>query len=149
MFEGYFGGMGKTINQLGNVITMIFDEDERVLRNAPVVNRFLAETDERNTYSRVNEEYYHYLEEFEETRQRVRGYEKEADAGVMRYAEKEAYLNYSPEYRRYEVFQDYEKDIKDLQQEIQEAVSKEERRMLENMLNLTKAELVERLDMIE
>ena len=149
VFEGYFGGMGKTINQLGNVITMIFDEDERVLRNAPVVNRFLAETDERNAYSRVNEEYYHYLEEFEETRQRVRGYEKEADAGVMRYAEKEAYLNYSPEYRRYEVFQDYEKDIKDLQQEIKEAVSKEERRMLENMLNLTKAELVERLDMIE
>ena len=149
IFEGFFGGMGKTINQVGNLVTMIFNEDERVLRNAPVVNRFLAETDERNAFSRVNEEYYHYLDEFKETQQRARGYEKEADAGVMRYAEKEVFLNYSPEYRRYEVFKDYEKDIKDLQQEIKESISVEERRMLEMMLNLTKAELVERLDMIE
>ena len=59
------------------------------------------------------------------------------------------FLNYSPEYRRYELFKDYEKDIKDLQQEIKEAISPEERRMLGMMLNLTKAELVERLDMIE
>lgn len=149
IFEGYFGGMGKTINQLGKTIGMIWDEDQRVMRNVPVVNRFLNGTDDRNAFSRVNEEYYHYLEEFRETEQRLKGYEKEADLGIMEYAEKVNFLEYSKEYQRYEIFKDYQKELKELQTEIKEAVDKDERRFLENQLNFVKMELVERLNEME
>lgn len=149
VFEGYFGGMGKTINQLGKTIGMIWDEDQRVMRNVPVVNRFLNGTDDRNAFSRVNEEYYHYLEEFRETEQRLKGYEKEADLGIMEYAEKVNFLEYSKEYQRYEIFKDYQKELKELQTEIKEAVDKDERRFLENQLNFVKMELVERLNEME
>lgn len=149
VFEGYFGGMGKTINQLGKTIGMIWDEDQRVMRNVPVVNRFLNGTDDRNAFSRVNEEYYHYLEEFRETEQRLKGYEKEADLGIMEYAEKVNFLEYSKEYQKYEIFKDYQKELKELQTEIKEAVDKDERRFLENQLNFVKMELVERLNEME
>lgn len=149
VFEGYFGGMGKTINQLGKTIGMIWDEDQRVMRNVPVVNRFLNGTDDRNAFSRVNEEYYHYLEEFRETEQRLKGYEKEADLGIMEYAEKVNFLEYSKEYQRYEIFKDYQKELKELQTEIKEAVGKDEKRFLENQLNFVKMELVERLNEME
>ncbi|WP_294477058.1 LPD38 domain-containing protein [uncultured Bacteroides sp.] len=149
IFEGYFGGMGKTINQLGKTIGMIWDEDQRVMRNVPVVNRFLNGTDDRNAFSRVNEEYYHYLEEFRETEQRLKGYEKEADLGIMEYAEKVNFLEYSKEYQRYEIFKDYQKELKELQTEIKEAVGKDEKRFLENQLNFVKMELVERLNEME
>lgn len=149
IFEGYFGGMGKTINQIGKTIGMIWDDDQRVMRNVPIVNRFLNKTDDRNAFSRVNEEYYHYLDEFRETEQRLKGYEKEADLGIMEYAEKVDFLEYSKEYQRYEIFKDYQKELKELQTEIKEAVDKEERAFLENELNFVKMELVERLNETE
>lgn len=149
IFEGYFGGMGKTINQLYKTISMIWDDDQRVMRNVPIVNRFLNKTDDRNAFSRVNEEYYHYLDEFRETEQRLKGYEKEADLGIMEYAEKVDFLEYSKEYQRYEFFKDYQKELKELQTEIKEAVDKEERGFLENELNFVKMELVERLNETE
>lgn len=149
VFEGYFGGMGKTINQMGKTIGMIWDEDQRVMRNVPVVNRFLNKTDDRNAFSRVNEEYYHYLDEFRETEQRLKGYEKEADLGIMEYAEKVDFLEYSKEHQRYEIFKDYQEELKGLQTEIKEAVDKEEREFLENELNFVKMELVERLNETE
>lgn len=144
-FESYFGGMGKTVNQLGKGISAIWDEDQRNSRNIPVVNRFYSSSDERNAFSRVNEEYYHYLEEYQQTQQRIRGYENEDDAGVMGYAEKIDFLENSKEYERYEIMSDYMPDIKDLQDEIKETEDRDERKDLEMMLNVLKAELIDEL----
>lgn len=144
-FESYFGGMGKTVNQLGKGISAIWDEDQRNSRNIPVVNRFYSSSDERNAFSRVNEEYYHYLEEYEQTQQRIRGYENEDDAGVMGYAEKIDFLENSKEYERYEIMSNYMPDIKDLQDEIKETEDRDERKDLEMMLNTLKSELVDEL----
>lgn len=144
-FESYFGGMGKTVNQLGKGISAIWDEDQRNSRNIPVVNRFYSSSDERNAFSRVNEEYYHYLEEYQQTQQRIRGYENEDDAGVMGYAEKIDFLENSKEYERYEIMSDYMPDIKDLQDEINETEDRDERKDLEMMLNVLKAELIDEL----
>lgn len=144
-FESYFGGMGKTVNQLGKGISAIWDEDQRNSRNIPVVNRFYSSSDERNAFSRVNEEYYHYLEEYQQTQQRIRGYENEDDAGVMGYAEKIDFIENSKEYERYEIMSNYMPDIKDLQDEIKETEDRDERKDLEMMLNVLKAELIDEL----
>lgn len=144
-FESYFGGMGKTINQLGKTISMIWDEDERIMRNIPVANRFLSNENERNAFSRVNEEYYYFLEEFKETGQRLRGYEKEANKGILEYAEKEDFLYNSPKYERYEIMKDYQKDIMGIREEIKEIEDELTRKDLELLLNLTKMELVDEL----
>lgn len=150
IFENYFGGTAKTINQLGKTISMIWNEEQRVIRNVPVVSRFVSATDDRNAFSRVNEEYYNYFEEYRNTQQRVRGYENEIKTGdILKYAEKQAFLNNSPEYLRYEIFREYEKEINDLSKMIRDADTADERQMWEMQLNLTKTELVERLRAIE
>lgn len=148
LVEGYLGGMGKTLNQTWKTISMIWDEDQRVMRNVPVVNRFLSETDEKNAFSRVGSAYNNYRKEYDLTNQRLKGYEKEADKGVFEFAEKANKLYNSPEYKRYEIFKEYQKEIDYLYDELKTADG-EEKASLNNTLNLTKTQLVEALDAIE
>ena len=42
IFEGYFGGMGKTINQLGKTIGMAWNKDDRQWRNVRSLTDSLA-----------------------------------------------------------------------------------------------------------
>lgn len=148
LVEGYLGGMGKTLNQTWKTISMIWDEDQRVMRNVPVANRFLSETDEKNAFSRVGKAYNNYRKEYDLTNQRLKGYEKEADKGVFEFAEKANNLYNSPEYKRYEVFKEYQKEIDYLYDELKTADGAE-KASLNNNLNLTKTQLVEALDAIE
>ena len=148
LVEGYLGGMGKTLNQTWKTISMIWDEDQRVMRNVPVANRFLSETDEKNAFSRVGKAYNNYRKEYDLTNQRLKGYEKEADKGVFEFAEKANNLYNSPEYKRYEVFKEYQKEIDYLYDELKTADGAE-KASLNNTLNLTKTQLVEALDAIE
>lgn len=148
LVEGYLGGMGKTLNQTWKTISMIWDEDQRVMRNVPVANRFLSETDEKNAFSRVGKAYNNYRKEYDLTNQRLKGYEKEADKGVFEFAEKANSLYNSPEYKRYEVFKEYQKEIDYLYDELKTADGAE-KASLNNTLNLTKTQLVEALDAIE
>ncbi len=148
LVEGYLGGMGKTLNQTWKTISMIWDEDQRVMRNVPVINRFLSETDEKNAFSRVGNSYNNYRKEYDLTNQRLKGYEKEADKGIFGFAEKANKLYNSPEYKRYEIFKEYQKEIDYLYDELKTADG-EEKESLNNTLNLTKTQLVEALDAIE
>lgn len=144
-FEGYFGGMAKTVNQTAKTIGMIWNDDERLVRNVPVVNRFVSSSsDERNAYSRINEEYYNYKKEYELTKQQVNGFNKEEKKGVFDYAQEVDFIHNSKEYQRYEIFKDHEKTIKSLQDDIKIA-SGEEKKQLEKMLNIEKTQLVEQM----
>lgn len=149
VFEGYFGGTAKTINQAGKTISMIWNEDQRVTRNIPVVSRFVSSTDERNAFARVNEEYFKFLDEYTITQQRLRGYENEADLNVLEYAEKQNLLHNSPAYERYLIMHDTQKEIRELNKLIKETADKKERDVWEMELNLTKEQLVDELNAIE
>ena len=148
-FESYFGGLGKTINQTGKTISMIWDEDERMWRSVPVLNRFLSGGDEKNVFSRVNEAYYNYLGEFKIVENKLRGYKKEMKSGDVLYMEKLKELENSSEYKRYSVLKKYQKRVKSYQDLIKEETDRETRKEFETGLNLLKTEIVEQLRSIE
>ena len=52
----------------------------------------------------------------------------------------------SPEYERYEIFEDYREDIDDLYNELKEAISDEERKDIEAELNELKKEMIEEMN---
>lgn len=144
-FESYFGGLGKTINQVGKTVSMIWDEDERMWRSVPVLNRFLSGGDERNVFSRVNEAYFNYLGEYKVVENRLRGYKKEMKAGDGLYRAKLEELETSPEYKRYAILKKYQKRVKAFQDKIKEETDREDRKEYETGLNLLKTEIVEEL----
>lgn len=148
-FESYFGGLGKTINQTGKTISMIWDEDERMWRSVPVLNRFLSGGDEKNVFSRVNEAYYNYLGEFKIVENKLRGYKKEMKSGDVLYMEKLKELENSSEYKRYSVLKKYQKRVKSYQDLIKEETDRETRKEFETGLNLLKTEIVEQLRSVE
>lgn len=144
-FESYFGGLGKTINQVGKTVLMIWDEDERMWRSVPVLNRFLSGGDERNVFSRVNEAYFNYLGEYKVVENRLRGYKKEIKTGNEQYRAKLKELENSSEYERYSVLKKYQKRVKSYQDLIKEETDRETRKAYETALNLLKTEIVEEL----
>lgn len=141
VFEGYFGGMGKTANQLYKTISMIWDEDERMWRNVPVANRFVSGSDNKIEFRKVNEVYYQCMDELKETEQRLRGYENEAEMGIEQYAEKYDFLNESKENERYQVMKEYKSFIDELQKAVKESDA-EEKKDIEMKINLLKMEMI-------
>jgi hypothetical protein len=152
LFEGYFGGMGVTINQAGKSIQAIWDPDYRKTRNIPVVNRLLASSQKTSNFSTVNEKYYKYMNEYKLTKQRERGYNDESDMGSLEYAKKIDFLENSKEYMRAEKIDEFKTDIKSRQDEINEAESEGDSRnrikSIREELNELKSELVNELDRI-
>lgn len=148
VFEGYFGGMGKTANQLYKTISMIWDEDERMWRNVPVVNRFFAGRDNKISFRKVNDAYYQYMDEYKEIEQRLRGYENEAEMDVEKYAEKYDFLNGSKPHERYLLMKEYKTGIDAMRDAIKESNS-EEKKEIEMEMNLLKMEMIEELGLIK
>lgn len=148
VFEGYFGGMGKTANQLYKTISMIWDEDERMWRNVPVVNRFFAGRDNKISFRKVNDAYYQYMDEYKEIEQRLRGYENEAEMDVEKYAEKYDFLNGSKPHERYLLMKEYKTGIDAMRDAIKESNSGEKKE-IEMEMNLLKMEMIEELGLIK
>ena len=148
LFEGYFGGMGKTANQLYKTISMIWDEDERMWRNVPVANRFISGSDNKIEFRKVNEVYYQCIDELKETEQRLRGYENEAEMGIGEYAEKYDFLNESKENERYLVMKEYKSIIDDIYKSIKES-DPDEKKEMEMEANLLKMEMIDKLSKIK
>ncbi len=87
LIEGYFGGVGTTINQLGKSVSMLWDEDMRQVRNVPIISSFVQKVDERSSGSQLNREYYDYLDEVDKVEHKLSGYKKQIRMGAMEYAE--------------------------------------------------------------
>lgn len=148
VFEGYFGGMGKTANQLFKTLSMIWDEDERMWRNVPVANRFFTGSDNKISFRKVNDAYYQYLNEYKETEQRLKGYENEAEMDIEKYAEKYDFLNGSKQHERYLIMKEYKAGIDAMRNAIKES-DPEEKKGIEMEINLLKMEMIEELGKIE
>ncbi|WP_261386182.1 LPD38 domain-containing protein [Bacteroides fragilis] len=146
MLNGYFGGVFGTIDKLSKTAETITDNREYDPRSFLLVNRLVKAGDERTEYRAVNNEYFRLKEEHDRLKSRLKHYEEDTDNDIFDYAEKIDFLYNSPEYERYEIFEDYREDIDDLYNELKEAISDEERKDIEAELNELKKEMIEEMN---
>ena len=145
VLTGYFGGVANTIDRLTKMGETMIGQREYEPRSFLILNRILKNGDERTEYKAVNNEYFRLKEEHDKLRTRLRNYERDTDNGVFNYAEKIDYLYNSPEYRRYEIFENYRPDIDDLYNLLKEANSngdKEAVKDIEAQLNEVKKMMI-------
>lgn len=145
VLTGYFGGVANTIDRLTKMGETMIGQREYEPRSFLILNRILKNGDERTEYKAVNNEYFRLKEEHDKLRTRLRNYERDTDNGVFDYAEKIDYLYNSPEYRRYEIFENYRPDIDDLYNLLKEANSngdKEAVKDIEAQLNEVKKMMI-------
>lgn len=147
MLNGYFGGVFGTIDKLSKTVETIAGDREYDPRSTLLVNRLVKAGDERTEYRAVNNEYFRLKEEHDRLKSRLKHYEEDTDNGIFDYAEKIDFLYNSPEYERYEIFEDYREDIDGLYNELKEAISDEERKDIEAELNELKKEMIEEMNL--
>lgn len=146
MLNGYFGGVFGTIDKLSKTAETITDNREYDPRSFLLVNRLVKAGDERTEYRAVNNEYFRLKEEHDRLKSRLKHYEEDTDNDIFDYAEKIDFLYNSPEYERYEIFEDYRRDIDDLYNELNDTVDDEERKNIEAELNELKKEMIEKMN---
>ena len=95
LFEGYFGGLGKFVFQTMKVASMPFNEDNRELKNVPIINSFYKTSDERTKDRAITSKFYKYNDEYQKTQELLSLYKKELQA--PEYKSKFYDLMYSPE----------------------------------------------------
>lgn len=147
MLNGYFGGVFGTIDKLSKTAETVSGNREYDPRSFLLVNRLVKAGDERTEYRAVNNEYFQLKEEHDRLKSRLKHYEEDTDNDIFDYAEKIDFLYNSPEYERYEIFEDYHEDIDDLYNELKEAISDEERKDIEAELNEVKKEMIDEINL--
>lgn len=118
LFESYFGGMGKTLNQLGKTLwygaksVAEGEKDENLkLRNVPVLNRFITEADERSAFAGVNKEYYKMVDEFEVIDHEVSGLTQKASLMNPKYLKEYADFTKTEKFQWYKKFERLKSNI--------------------------------------
>lgn len=143
VLESYFGGMAKTFNQAGktiyyggkSLIEQQKDED-LVMRNVPIANRFLNTVDERNAFSGINTEYFNLRDEMDQFKYELNGVKKSGNKD-----EYKEMLN-SDLYDKYQKYKPYQKKLKKLNDMAKESQG-EDRKEIEDMIIETRRELLE------
>lgn len=146
MLNGYFGGVFETIDKLSKTVETVTGNREYDPRSFLLANRLVKAGDERTEYRAVNNEYFRLKEEHDRLKSRLKHYEEDTDNDIFDYAEKIDFLYNSPEYERYEIFEDYRRDIDDLYNELNDTVDDEERKNIEAELNELKKEMIEEMN---
>ena len=146
ILNGYFGGVSNTIDKLTKSAETIAGQREYDPRSFLILNRILKNGDERTESRAINNEYYRAKEEHDKLKARIKHYEKDTDNGVFDYAEKIDFLYNSPEYARYEIFEDYNKEIDGLYDEMKEATDDDERKVIENELTALKKQMIQEMN---
>lgn len=142
LLNGTFGGMFTFPNKLNKTGETIFGDREFEWRNIPIANRLIKSGDERTANRKLQSEYFKYKEEYEETGRLMRKYENAEKNGIMGYAEKLNFLENSPEYLRYEIFDYFKPDIDANNKMLAEETSKQEREKIEAETFAFKREMV-------
>lgn len=141
IFEGYFGGALTTANEAAKTLSMIWDPDQRILRNVPLANVLLQHNDERTSNSFINDMYYYYKEEYDKVRQSVIKYGQDPE----KYSKQQRSLEDKDRYKRYLVFEEYLDEVKNVEKELKEAPDDETKRDLNAYYNRLKGRLVDEL----
>lgn len=159
LFESYFGGMAKTFNQTaktlaGGVESVIEGEKSDRLQwySTPVLNRFINDaSDDRSSYSKVNQRYYQLFDLYEEVQKLSRGYSNEVLRGNLDYLEKLNALYRSDDYKKYLIFKSNKRAI-DRIRNIEKRLPEEsggQRKKLQEETNKLKRQLLEMVDKLE
>ena len=146
VLEGYFGGLATTFNKMVKMGETAFGDREFEWRNMLIASRLVKEGDERQETKRVQNQYYNYKQEAEETSNQVRGFRGEKRKGVLDNADELDFLHHSPEYLRYTIFNEYDDDITALNKKIKEMPDGKEKDNLVIELDALRKELVDQLD---
>ncbi len=146
LLNGYFGGVFGTIDKMVKTGETILGDREYDPRSILLVNRLVKAGDELTEYRAVNNEYFRLKEEHDRVKSRLKHYESDTDNDIFDYAEKIDFLYNSPEYERYEIFEDYRRDIDDLYDELKDVADNDERKQVEAELNALKKEMIEEMN---
>lgn len=145
LFESYFGGMAKTFNQAGKTIyygsksLMEGEKDDNlIMRNVPIANRFVNTVDERNSFSGINREYFSLRDEMEQFKYELNGVKKNYRNSPEEYKE----LIRSDMFRKYMKYKPYQDRLDRLYQ-IAKEMEGEERKQIEDMIVETRRELLQ------
>lgn len=120
VLKGMLGGAFSFPDKLVKTTETIMGDREFDWRNTPFANRFVKNADERTEYKSLNEQYFKLKDEMDVVKQQLKGFEKEADAGNEKYEKALLQLEDSKDYERLELFKDYEKEFKGLNDELKE-----------------------------
>ena len=145
LLNGTFGGVVSFPNKVKKSIETAAGNREFEWRNMPVANRLIKSGDERTANRKLQNEYFKYKEEYEETGRRWRKYTNADSNGVLGYAEKIDFLENSPEFLRHEIFDEFKPDIDAYREDIAAETDKEERKKLEEEMYTVMRELVNAL----
>ena len=126
-----------------------FGDREFEWRTQPFFNRVVKSGDERTANRKLQNEYFKYLTEYEETNRLRKKYENAADDGILGYAERVDFLYNSAEYLRFEIFEKYKPDIDAIREGIKEETNPEIKKELQGELFSTMRELVDELHSVD
>lgn len=107
ILKGYTGGITQIATQMMNSYMTLAGKKDFDWRNVPVATRFVKNGDERTAYRKIQNDYFDYIEEYNKTEHRLKGYQEQVKGGALEYAEKIDFLNNSPEYMRYAIISQY------------------------------------------
>lgn len=145
LFESYFGGMAKFLNQAGKTIyygskSLIEGEkdDNLIMRNVPALNRFVNTVDERNAFSGINTEYFNLRDEMEQFKYELNGVKKNFRKNPEEYRQ----MVRSDMFQKYMKYKPYQKKLDKLYQMGKEQEG-EERKQTEDMITETRRELLQ------
>ena len=147
MLNGYFGGASGTIDKLSKTAETIAGQREYDPRSFLFLNRILKNGDESTEYRAVNNEYFRLKDEHDNLKSRLKHYEEDTYNDIFDYAEKVDFLYNSPEYERYEIFENYKDDINALYEELKEIIGDDERKVVESELNKIKKEMIDEMNL--
>jgi hypothetical protein len=149
VLNGTFGGYMNTAEKLKKTGETIAGERDFDWRNILLLNRVVKSGDERTANRKLQNEYFKYRDEYEQTKRLLRKYEKAEEDGILGYAEKINFMQNTPEYYRYEIFDEYASDINGYNQMMKDAGSDEERKEIEGEMYAAMREMINKLHEIK
>lgn len=142
VLTGYFGGIANTIDRLTKMGETAIGQREYDPNSILIWNRIVKNGDERTEYKAINNEYFRIKKEHDTLKKRLNNYGRDTENGVFDYAEKIDFLYNSPEYRRLEIYEEYQPDIEDLIIMLDETNDADEQRDIEAQINELKKMMI-------
>lgn len=144
LLKGYLGGYFTMYDRLQKTAETALGNRDFEWRNIPMASRVLREGDERTEARKLTNEYFDLVDEYNDTKHKVKEYEKISKSDredAIKYAQKLAYLNNSDEYTRY-LLMEYYKPILDQFNDMVKEADGEQAKRIKDEENALRRELI-------